>query len=211
MDILRNICLILQAREPVGTGKERKLEVLSNMLHKLIQHLILGEPWSVTIRGYYSFEMQLNQDFIISGNSLKAVYLCSVLVILLRLNVSAANAIAPPPSSPYFYIRSATTAQNAFWAQATVDLLNAYKHKTTVRKLQTLCIRVTRQSMYRLDDESFQSLPVPPYLQKMLKLQDIADALFEGYKMWPKCMSVQRTYVTLQLFCLKDIKHGQNA
>ena len=185
-DILKNICQLLEIKEPTDTEKEHKFELLSILLHKLIQHLILGEPLSITIKWDLSFEMELNHRFIIHGKPLKSVYLCSIVLVLLRCNVSIVNAMIPHAS-----LSSGTQAENLLQAHATVDLLNAYKQKQAVKKLQTLCIWIIRQLMYSRSDESFQSLPVPPYLQKMLMLQDIADALFEGYKMWPKCMSIE--------------------
>ena len=186
MDILRTICEIFGE-------KKIKLEILPNMLHKLIQHLILAESLSITIRsswGYsswdYSFEMKLNIDFIFQGRPMKTLYFCSVLVILLRCNISVVNAMVPPSSAD-----SGISTESLLQAHATVDLLNAYKKQQTVRKLQTLCIHKTRQSMNSLSDESFQSLSVPSSIQKMLMLQDIADVLFEGYEMWPKRLSIE--------------------
>ena len=156
------------------------------MLHKLIQRLILGEPLSITMRRHFAFEMKLNQHVIIKLTQLKTVYLCSVLLIMLGCNVSVVYAMVPPSSS-----YSGNLAKQLLQAHATVDLWNAYKENVTVRKLQTLCIQKTRQSMYSLSDESFQSLPIPPYLQKMLMLKDIVDVLFEGCKMWPKHLPIE--------------------
>ena len=191
MDILKTICQILYFTISNDTGKEHKLEVLSSMLHKLIQYLILVEPLCITIRWeYYYFRMELNQHVIVADASLKAVYLCSVIVILSGCNVSVVDAIAPQLSP----MRTLNLARADYLLQASAidDLWNAQKQKTgVVRKLQALCVQKTRQSMHSLSDESFQSLLVPPHLQKMLMLQDIADVLFEGYKMWPKCMPIE--------------------
>ena len=186
IEILKTICQILEASENWDTRKESNLVVLSNMLHQLIQHLILNKPLSISIKGEYYFELNVNRHIIINWRPVKYVYLCSLLVILLRCNVSVVIAMVPSISTC-----SGTRAENLLQAHAIVDLLNAYKQKTIVRKLQTQCIQKTRQSMYRLIDESFQSLPVPLYVQKMLMLQDIADVLFEGWKMWPEWMSIE--------------------
>ena len=198
MDIVKAICQILNQsiRNRGNTGKEQKLEVLSSMLHKLIQYLILVEPLTITIQKnrnrIRTFEMKLNPYVITNRASLKTVYLCSVLLILLGCDVSFVDAIAPQLSSQLSSIgTSARRAKYLLQASAVDDLWNAYKQKTGVRKLQALCIQKTRQSMHSLIDESFQSLPVPPHLQKMLMLEDIADVVFEGYKMWPKCMPIE--------------------
>ena len=212
VDILQSICQIFEARDlsQWQPWKEHNVEVLSNMLHKLIQHLILAEPLSIAITWSsmfyncdyeYSVEMKVNQHEIIRWKPVKSVYLCSVLLILLRCNVSAVNAKVPSspltkvPSSSFFDwrrpVNEALTQSHLLRAHAAVDLLNAYKEQTTTRTLQTLCMWKIRQSMYTLNDESFQSLPVPPYLQRMLMFKDIVDVLFEGYKMWPKCMLIE--------------------
>ena len=184
VDIHAIFCKIL-------SEEKHNLDVLSHIFHKLIQHLILAESLSITIRYRpydYSFEMELNEDFIIEGRPLKNVhiYLCSVLVILLRCNILVVNTRVPP-SFQYSGISAGISLQ----AHTTIDLLNAYKRKQTVKKLQMLCIWKARQSMYSRSDASFHSLPVPPSLQKMLMLQDIADVLYKGYKMWPQRMSIE--------------------
>ena len=190
MDILKTICQILNNLCPNDTGEERKLEVVSSMLHKLIQHLIVVETLSITIRkDFVDFKMNLNQHAIVTCPPLKATYLCSVLLILLRCNVSYVDEIASSLRT------SATTARYLPQAHAVDALWNTYKQKTGVRKLQALCIQKSRQLMYSLTDESFQSLPVPSYLQKMLMLQDIADILLEGYKMWPKIMPIEELMI----------------
>ena len=181
MNILKTICQILSYSEPTDPGSEHKLEVLSSRLHKLIQHLIAVETLCINFRhGISDFKIRLNQHLITSCAPLRAVYLCSVLLILLGCNVSYVDEIASSLRT------SRTTAEYLKQAYVIDDLWNTYKQKTGVRKLQALWIQKTRQSMHSLSDESFQSLPIPPHLQNRLMLQDIADVLFEGYKMWPK-------------------------
>ena len=190
MDIFEIICQIFNERNPGDTGEEHQLQILSSMIHKLIQHFILVEPLTITIeKDIPYFEMKLNLSVIVCRASLKTVYLCSGLLILLGCNVSFVDIDQALQLS--YLGTSATTAEYLLQADAIDDLWNAYKQKTGVRKLQALCIQKTRQSMHSLSDESFQSLPVPPHLQNMLMLQDIADVLFEGYKMWPKHMPIE--------------------
>ena len=204
MDILETICQLFVERKPSDTGKDLKLEILSSMLHSLIQHLVLLEPLSIMIRDdslsdwrdkSLTFYLHLHPGkSLVSTNfghtdsiemMMKPVYLCSVLVILMGCDVSFDELQLPSLGTP------ATNAEYLMHAYALDALWNTYTQMTGVRKLQALCIQKTRQSMHSLTDESFQSLPVPPQLQNMLKLQDIADVLFEGYQMWPKCMSIE--------------------
>ena len=70
----------------------------------------------------------------------------------------------------------------------------------------------TRQSMYSLFDESFKSLSVPHRLRKLLMLQDIADILLEGYKIWPKFMPIEKLmcHCSLAFFLLfEKILHSE--
>ena len=188
-DIFNTICQIVEERKPCNAGEENKLEVLSSMLCKLIQHLIVTEPLSITIREDISyFEMKLNQHVIVNCAPLRTVYLCSVLVIFLGCKVSYVDAIVP---QLLCLGTSRTEAEHLLQAHAIDDVWKSYKQKKGVRKLQVLCIPKTRQFLYSLTDESFQSLPVPSCLRKMLMLQDIAEILFEGYQMWPKCISIE--------------------
>ena len=75
MDILKTICKILKQTKPTDKEKEHKMQILSSMLHKLIQHLILCEPLSINIKGdIYCFEISLNQHLIVKSTTLKTVY-----------------------------------------------------------------------------------------------------------------------------------------
>ena len=189
MNILKTICQIFGGSD---SGEEKLSNAVSSMLSKLIHRLILEEPLSLTIRKEpYSnhFKIELNQHLIIVRAPLKTVYLYSVLVILLGCNASFVDAILPELSPLHLGI--VKTADYVPQLYSIVDLLNDYKQRTGVRKLQALCIKKTRQFMYSRTDESFQSLPVPPRLQNMLMLQDIAKVVFEGYKMWPKCIPIE--------------------
>ena len=189
MDILKVICQIFSESD---CGKEKLSEAMSSMLSKLIHRLVLEGPLSLTIRkSAYSnhFEMKLNQHLIVCDAPSKTVYLYSVLVILLGCNASFVDAIHPELSTLHPCV--AKTADYLPQPYSIVDLWNAYKQKTSVRKLQALCIKKTRQFMHSRTDESFQSLPVPPRLQNMVMLQDIADVVFDGCKMWPKCIPIE--------------------
>ena len=199
-NIIKTIYELLEIR-PRDVKKDR--EVLSRMLHQLIQRLILLEPLAITLKTLEGFPdiygeciecsnfdiyvyMQLNENVIVNtATSIKAVYLCSVLLVILKSDVCYSSSVAAElPSIASKGIKDQ--------AQAIDDLWNAYKEKQrTVKKLQTLCIQKTRQSMRSLTDESFQSLQVPPLISKRVMLRDVADVLCEAYQMWPKCMSTE--------------------
>ena len=193
MDIMKIICTLVEALHS-DVEKVCGREVLSRMLQLLIQHMILVEPlsMSIEIENFVDFSigirvhMQLNENKV-TGNmeSFKAVYLSSVLLIRLESDVShPANLVAQ--LSPF------ASAEDEYHARAIDDIWTAYKEKQkTVKKLQTLCIQKTRQSMHSLSDESFQSLQVTHVVCQLLMLRDVADVLFEAYQMWPKCMPIE--------------------
>ena len=197
MDILKAICTLLK-REIEGSGveKEHRREVLSSMLHTLIRKLKCFESLSMTmmIREEYDREAEYNRDmYFLEVNqhlitkdyvSFKAVYLCSVLLILLGCDINVTG----------FNIKQSAFAENpehVNHASAIEELWDSYNKNKCVKRLQALCIQKTRQSMHNFADVSFESLPVPSSIRKLLMLHDIADFLFEAYQMWPKCMPIE--------------------
>ena len=185
---MTSVCTLLET-ELTGVEKESSREVLSRMFQQLIQHLILTEPllvgvmvdeWCSAFSGFL-VSMKLNEKlFAYDMESFKAVYLCSVLLILLENDAYILNNIRA----------QVPTVGSIYHANATDNLWKVYDQRQTVKKLQTLCIQQTRQSMCSLTDNSFQSLPVPSRLRKLLMLHDVADVLCEAYYMLPKCMTI---------------------
>ena len=187
MDSLKIICRLSHSQhgtEPDDT--EHSTEVLFWKLSQLIQYLVLIEPLSVTIKTDIVYaNMVLNGHYINSNvHSLKAVCLCSVLLILMGSDVCDAEnvrVLAPAYAS----------IEDKYHVKAINKLWSAYCQKCTAKKLQTLCIKKTRQSMISLTDEHFQSLPVPSRIRRSLMLHDVADVLCEAYQKWPKCMPIE--------------------
>ena len=190
---IKTICALLATRD--NDQKVCRREVLSTVLHQLIQHLILDEPLSMKIETEnameYAFlqmgievDMYLNENVIASNmDSLRAVYLCSVLLILMESDACYSDNLVGR-------LASHALDEDKYHAQAIDDLWKAYNQKHTVKKLQTVCVQRTRQSMRSLTDESFQSLQVPSCVCKLLMLHDVADVLCEAYLMWPECMAI---------------------
>ena len=174
--------------------KENNQELLPWMLHQLIERLVLVEPLSISIELTYwrerrvpnnasiILDMRLNETTLITGmESFKPIYLCTVLLIISGCDISFPNAIAP-------WLHASVRAKYLSHAQAFDDLRFVYKQKNSVKRLQTLCIQKTRQSMVSLTDESFQSLPVPSCVRKLLLLHmhDAADVVCKANQMWPE-------------------------
>ena len=199
MDILKAISRLLKMEiECSYEEKEHRMEVLSSMLHKLIQKLECFESLSMTIgiRDEYDefvgwdtdmYFMELNGHLIAMNFwSLNAIYLCSVLLVLLGCTCDVSFRDFDIKQS-YF----ADNAEHVYHATAILELWDTYNKNKCVKRLQALCIQKTRQSMRRLADESFESLPVPSSMRKLLMLHDVADVLFKAYQMWPKCMPIE--------------------
>ena len=64
-------------------------------------------------------------------------------------------------------------------AHAIDDLWRTYRQKCKVKSLLRLCLLQTRKSMSSLDDNSFLSLPVPPYIRRLLTYTDVAERIYE--------------------------------
>ena len=154
----------------------------------MIQRLILTEPLALGVYeeedkwphdDEFIFVLKLNNSALISGiESSKVIYLCSVLLILLGCDVSFEGA-----ENLCLYI-DAPSFVNELWRMYRQKQLQ----KDNMKRLQTLCIQKTRQSMVSLTDESFQSLPVPSYIRRLLMLHGVAKVLCEAYQMWPQCI-----------------------
>ena len=190
MDILDIICNMVE------NMTKRNPKLLSWRLLQLIQHLIVMQPlnFAISVRhvwcDIYATNVELNNKVLTCGaftsgeDSFKTAYLYSVLLVLLDCAVSFPNAIVPQLSA-------APTAEDLRSAQSIDDLWHMYKHKDKVKRLQTLCIHKTRQFMVSLTDGSFQSLPVPNCVHKLLMLHDVADVFCEACKLWPKCIPME--------------------
>ena len=193
VDILKAISALLEKEiDYSGVEKEHQREV-SSMMQKLIQKLKCFEFLSMSIQLNRDYEhelpaalncMVLNEHLIAKDyESLKAVYLCSVLLILLGCNVSVFDINIVPAVAEF--------ARNVYHTSAIEDLWDVYNKNRGIKRLQTLCIQKTRQSMHKLTDESFETLPVPSSIRKLLMLHDVADVVFKAYQMWPKCMPIE--------------------
>ena len=65
------------------------------------------------------------------------------------------------------------------YAHAVDDMLRNYRQQFHVKSLLRLCVLQTRKCMRNVDDESFLSLPVPPYMCKLLTYHDVTEKIFE--------------------------------
>ena len=202
MTILKVMFEILGKQKVTDKGKGKSGAVLSIMLHHLMQHLRLTEPFPVTFEirkqtlGDFgtSYEViiiadQPNNEIITHKEMTpKQLYLTSLLFILFDCNVLRPDIDTVTP--PHLFNYPASAQRHLLHAKAIDKLWNTYKQKD-VRRLQTLCIQEARQSMRSLTSESFQSLPVPFRLRKLLMLYDVADVLCEAFQMWPKYISIE--------------------
>ena len=146
-------------------------DVASKMVYPLLQRHIKTGNISLGIRTYRK------QD-----DEYQMFYLKSLLVLLLDLDVTLMYGIAE-------FTKSVTDES---WKQAVIDIWEAYDQRHgKVKSLFKLCIQCTRKSMSSLDDDSFQSLPLPSKIQNFLKLRDVAEIICEAWKLWPKCVIVQ--------------------
>ena len=186
-NILKLICNVVE------TSTERNPKLLSWGLRRLIQHLIFMGPLKFVVEVRHEWDYMWVARFILKLNnkvlifareSLKAAYLCSVLLVLSSWDVSFPNAIVPQLSD-------SLRAEYLSGAQSIDDLWHMYKQNDKVKRLHTLCVQNTRKCMHSFTDENFQSLPVPNYLRKLLMLHDVADVLCEAYQMWPKCIPIE--------------------
>ena len=148
-----------------------EFDVASKMVYSLLQRHVKTGNISLSIRAYR------NHDY-----EYRIFYLKSLLVLLLDLDLPQMPDIAK-------MTRSMTEES---WKQTVVNIWKAYDQRHgKVKSLFKLCIQCTRNSMSSLDDDSFQSLPLPSKLQNFLMLWDVAEVICEAWKLWPKCVIIE--------------------
>ena len=124
-----------------------------------------------------------NVEFCISKRSgynnssleLPFTYLCSLLLVELQVDF-----ISTPREIDDKFKQSATEKKLTY-LHAIDCVWKNYHKQSRVKSLLRLCILCTRSSMSSLDDASFMSLPVPPYIRKLLTYRDIAEGIFEEW------------------------------
>ena len=149
-----------------------EFDVKSKMVYSLLQQHIKTGNISLSIRAYRKHDYDQYRIF----------YLKSLLVLLLDLDVPQMPDIAK-------MTRSMTEES---WKKTVVDIMKAYDQQhRELKSLIKLCIQCTRNSMSRLDNDSYQSLPLPSKLQHFLMLRDVAEVICEPWKLWTKCVIVE--------------------
>ena len=129
---------------------------------------------------YIATYMVMNLD----GNELdiemcdKEIYLCSLLLILLGCDIK-------------FHCFDDDEQKSSFSGRTIENVQDACNQIKGVKRLQTLCIHNIRQSMQRLTDECFQTLPLPSRLRKLLMLHDVSDVVCKAFQIWPELMPIE--------------------
>ena len=167
-----------------------KPDVTSKMVYPLIQrHVNTGSsPLSIPIPNYYD-----------PSDKYWVFYLDTLLVLLLDLDVAQEpfvslfdffGLIQEPDIAEMWKTEETQTKES--WKQVANEIREVYDQRLgKVKSLFKLCIQCTRKSMRSLDDNSFQSLPLPAVIRNQLKLRDVAKLICEAWELWPKCFRVE--------------------
>ena len=175
--ILRSICLLL---------KKAQHDNVLQMLQQLTQRLDFASSLkvSINIKTMWGTNMiitlTINDDDVCSQHwdckLLIVPYLCSLMIELQFDVLSTPNDIVPRLSQPV-----TLSDELKARAQAVDDVWKTYRQKCKVKSLLRLCILRIRNSMSSLDDNSFLSLPVPPYIRRLLTYTDVAERIHEEW------------------------------
>ena len=167
-----------------------KPDVTSKMVYPLIQRHVntANNPLSIPVPNYYD-----------PSDKYRVFYLDTLLVLLLDLDVGQHPFVSPfdyfdvaeEPDIAEMWKTEATRTKES-WKQAANEIREVHDQRLRkVKSLFKLCIQRTRKSMRSLDDDSFQSLPLPPKMRNLLMLRDVAEVIYEAWKLWPKCFRVE--------------------
>ena len=150
---------------------DKENPLMFEMFHQLLQRLHFGEPLKVQI----TYQHIAINDVIIDKCQSMHLYLYSLILVELQIySVSVPDQIVDT-------LPQSMTVTTLNYAQATDELWRNYNKEYHVKSLLRLCILCTRNSMHNLDDESFLSLPIPPYIRKLLTYRDVSERIFERW------------------------------
>ena len=179
VNILKSICTLVSMEKRPNTTESHLFE----MLHQLLQRLHFDEVLEIKIhRGEYE-HMSINGIRIspyiphIPGYSrpLCTIYLCSLILVELQFDFTSV------PVEVADDVKSQVTNKELTNAHTLEDVWTNCHQQCPVKSLLRLCILCTRNTMSSLDDESFLSLPVPPYIRELLTYRDVSEKIFEKW------------------------------
>ena len=137
------------------------------MLHQLLQRLHFNEPINVEMWNHSYSTIMVTNDVQVAFTAqyqpcMLPVYLCSLLLVELQFDLASA------PNKIVDELPANAGAEDLTYARAIDSMWTDYHQLCQPKPLQRLCILHIRSSMTSLDDDSFLSLPVPPYLRRLL-------------------------------------------
>ena len=153
---------------------------LLEILQQLLQRLSICVNYSMVVEEYdYGPRFHIHEfDCRCSIScTLPSMWLCSLMLVELQSDLTLPQSqVAIADSLP-----STATEMELTYARAIDDIWRNYHQQCDVKSLLRLCILFARKSMRSLDDDSFLSLPVPPYLRKLLTYRDVSEKIFEQW------------------------------
>ena len=169
--VLRPICRILDDKQ-----FNKANTCLLGMLQQLLQRLRFYDKHlelEVFLKDVLVVVINDVRLYIYTTKPCSVLYLCSLILVELQLDLTL------PQQQIADRVASTVTEMELTYAHAIDDMWSNYSQQCRVKSLLRLCILCTRKSMNGMDDESFLSLPVPPYIRKLLTYQDVAKKIFE--------------------------------
>ena len=154
--------------EPLLVEFKTSYEILSTFPHRIV--FLRMEINNVEFYTSKSFCYRRSVDLL----DLLDMYLCSL--ILMKLQV---HFISTPKEIDEEFKQSVT--EELSYMHAIDCVWRSHHQQCHVKSLLRLCILCTRGSMSSLDDASFMSLPVPPYIRKLLTYRHIAEEILEEW------------------------------
>ena len=158
------------------------------MLHSLIQRLdflklIMSMCFKPSVSSMLNIEFYINDERIVCYSMRPdAISLLGLYLFHLMLTEAEFDVISVPNDIVPLVAGGAPGNDELMqYAHAVDDLWRTYQQKCRVKSLLRLCILKTRKSMCSLADYSFRSLPVPPYIRKLLAYRDVSERIYEEF------------------------------
>ena len=186
LNFFKNICEILRLQCP------QNHPALLEILYSFIQRLDFPQPMSVCfcltfhqprifLQLYINHERTASYKIYRAQRTPLGLYLSNLILIEMQPDViSVPDDIVPLVSEAPLVSRVPHDHEELIkYAHAIDDLWRTYRKECKVKSLLRLCILKTRMSMHSLDDYSFRSLPVPPYIRRLLAYRDVSERIYE--------------------------------
>ena len=168
---------VLRVIDFIMNSKQDKNDIgVLEVIHQFLQRLHFDKPLVVEINTHAGGFI-INRIVLVCFNYITSpliLYLFSWILVELQFDLAS----APSEIGDDVLQGRKITQDFRSYLHAAGDIWKKYHQQSRMRSLQRLCILCIRNTMSSLDDESFLSLPLPPYICRLLTYRDVSEKIY---------------------------------